>query len=99
MNDDCDEYAAEEPDLAGSALAAWEENRRCLAESLALLAELDARGVDVTRPGAVVPPEYAARLRSLEDRLEAARPEMERIARDRRAFSSAARRADRGLRL
>ncbi|MDR2503200.1 MAG: hypothetical protein LBD82_02270 [Deltaproteobacteria bacterium] len=75
-------------DLHGPALAAFEDSRACLFESLDIMSELSRKGVDIRDPNAPIPPEYQERLAGIHARMEAAKPEMERLARERSAPAS-----------
>jgi hypothetical protein len=77
----------ERPEFFGPSREAWEEAERCRTESLSLLSELSAQGVDVNDGAAELPPAYRERFAVLAARLEAVRPELERMGRERAAES------------
>ncbi|MDR2488956.1 MAG: hypothetical protein LBD42_05650 [Desulfovibrio sp.] len=98
------------PDLHGPALAAYEECRACLLESLEIMSELTARGFDVDTPDTPLPPEQQRRLAAIAARMDAVQPELDRLMRERTvpggagegakgAAASSARRRGRGISL
>jgi hypothetical protein len=89
MSDEDEMFVLEEkPELFGSALVAYETAQACLTESLGILGELSAQGIDVNDQLAVIPPEYAERLAVLDARLKANEPEIEKIAQSKNARRS-----------
>ncbi|GHT92641.1 hypothetical protein FACS1894116_03160 [Betaproteobacteria bacterium] len=102
MSSEIDAMEMEKPEFFGPSLEAWEEAERCRAESLNLLAELFAQGVDVNDGAAELPPAYQERFAAIAARLEEVRPELERMGRERGAgnkASSGVRARARGLRI
>jgi hypothetical protein len=85
MSSDMDALEMEQPEFFGPSLEAWEEAERCRAESLSLLSELSAQGVDVNDGAAELPPAYQERFAAIAARLEKVRPELERLGREQTA--------------